>query len=343
MHYAISVFLVGFFLQAAAQNAAELSLQGQAKAQTKQLEEAERLWKEAISLSPRYFPALFNLGYLYFTQQKFTEAEPLLRSAARNNERDFNSRYLLGLTLARLDRREDALLAWREALRLEPNNLRLLQIMSVEYSKGRYFSEAAQLAKEALDLEGGDQNLYFLCIKAFQDAGDLESATAIALRAVLRFPESARANFEYGFQLQHEGKLPEALSYLTMAMKADPAYEEPFFFYGSLLLDQGQGEEAIPYLRTALRNRSDYVPAKIALARALISLQRWQEAISELNGILKKDPDQPQPHLLLSQVYFRLGDEAKAKAEQRASLQLRRQRPALLEGIQSRPFPELKR
>ena len=67
--------------------------------------------------------------------------------------------------------------------------------------------------------------------------------------------------------------------------------------------------------------------------------EKWREAIAELNETIALDPRHPQPHLLLSQIYFRLGDEAKAKTEKDTSLRLRRQNPSILEAVQPRPFP----
>ncbi len=191
----------------------------------------------------------------------------------------------------------------------------LLQVMSVKYSKGRYFRDAADLARRALNAKPDDANLHFLEIKAYQDAGDSAAAFEIARRAVERFPQSARANFEYGFHLQKQGNIAEALSYLKKSMDLDPAYEEPYFFYGDLLVSEGLSEEAIPYLRNAIRDRNDYVPARVTLSRALMNLEKWQEAIEELQQTIALDTKHPQPHLLLSQIYFRLGDEARARDE----------------------------
>jgi hypothetical protein len=61
------------------------------------------------------------------------------------------------------------------------------------------------------------------------------------------------------------------------------------------------------------------------------------EALEEAASV---QPDHPQPHLLLSQVYFRLRDEERARKEKDLSLHLRRQNPAFLEATQGRPFPE---
>ena len=173
--------LVALTLASAAQDPAALDSQARELAAKQQRAEAEELWNQAIRISPEYFPALFNLGYFYFQQQRFAEAEPLLRRATGAAPDDFNAHYLLGVTLLKLHRSDDALRQWRDALRIQPSNLRLMQVMSVEYSKGRYFGEAAALAKKALDLNSQDPNLYFLAIKAYQDAGDYAAAGEIVL------------------------------------------------------------------------------------------------------------------------------------------------------------------
>src|SRR3954447_6901750 len=188
-----------------AQDASALSEQAQQRLAEHRSVEAESLWTQAIRLSPDYFPALFNLGYFYLKENRVSEAEPLLRRAAGLAGDNFNAYYLLGVACRSLGRSEDALRAWQSALRIQPGNVRLMQVASVEFSKGRYFGQAARLAKAALDQKDDDPNLYFLAIKAYQDAGDYSAASNIAQRAVTKFPLSARANFEYAFHLQKDG------------------------------------------------------------------------------------------------------------------------------------------
>ena len=157
----------------------------------------------------------------------------------KSRREDFNSHYLRGACYQALERRDDALRAWRIALMLNPAHARLLQIMVVEYGKGRYFQEAAEVARRALELAPNDANAYYLAIKSLQDAGQYPEALEIAGRAVNRFPQSARAHFEHGFHLQKVGQADEALKELEKAMALDPSYEEPPFFYGDLHADAG--------------------------------------------------------------------------------------------------------
>jgi len=307
-------------------------------AKQQRYDEAAALWQRALKLQPDYFPALFNLGYMEVTRSRFQAAAPFLARAARVKPDDFNTRYLLGSVLANLGRSEDGLRQWRAALKIQPRNVRLMQVMAVEYSKGRYFAESAALARRALELNPDDPNAYFIAIKACQDAQD-GAAMEIGRRAAEKFPDSARANFEYAFHLQKIGRATEAIPHLKKAMAADPSYEEPFFFYGDLLLREERYQEASPYFRQALKNRPDYVVAAVALAKALMSLERYQEALKELEQALASQPKHPHPHLLLSQIYFRMGDEQRAREEKELSLRLRRADPTIMESPQGRPFP----
>jgi tetratricopeptide (TPR) repeat protein len=297
----------------------------------KRYDEAAALWQQALKTAPDHWPSLFNLAYMYFSLSDFARAEPLLARAANVRPADFNTHYLLGSTLVRLGKREQGLREWRTALELQPGNVRLMQIMAVEYGNGAYFKEACDIARRAL----GDLNAYLVAIKACEDARD-PAALELARDAATKFPDSARANFEYGFQLQRHGRTEDSLPYLRKAMAADPAYEEPFFFYGDLLLKEGKYADAIGYLQAALKNRPDYVAACVSLGKALLGLEKLADAASQLE---RCDPKHPQPHLLLSQVYFRLGDEARARREKEISLRLRRENPTAMEATQIRPFP----
>ncbi|NBO64917.1 MAG: tetratricopeptide repeat protein [Acidobacteria bacterium] len=335
-----TIFILFFLMiPASGQDAASLSDAAQEAARANRPAEAERLWKQAIDLAPNFFPALFNLGYFHFTRREFTQAIPFLVRAARVNDGDFNTHYLLGACHQSIERRDEALLSWRRALEINPKSSRLLQIMIVEYGRGRYFNEAAAASLLALELAPNELNSYLLAIKAHQDAGLYPAALEVARQAVSKYPQSARARFELGFHLQKIGQIEDALVELRAAGSLDPSYEEPHYFLGETLLQLGSYDDAIPALRRAISIRSDYTPARLALARSLIGLKLLSDAVSELLETARLDPTHPQPHLLLSQVYFRLGDQERARREREISLRLRRENPTVLEAVQGRQFP----
>jgi tetratricopeptide (TPR) repeat protein len=315
-----------------------LSGQALAAAQRGDTESASRLWAEAIGKDPKHFPSLFNLGVLLHRQGRQSEAAPLLDRAAAV-EPGYQVHLMRGQNFQQLSRPEDAIRAWKAALAFQPKNVKLMQVLSVEYSKGRYSHEAAAMAKAASQLAPAEQNLYFLAIKAYQDAGNQIAAAELAADAAGRFPQSARAQFEHGFYLQKRGSTGPAMQYLRRAMELDDRYEEPFFFYGDLLVKQSKWEEALEPLRKSIAIRPEYSPARVALARALTNLNQLPLALRELETAAALDPKNAQPWVMLSQLYFRMGDEEKARGAKETSLRLRRENPGVLEAAQARPFP----
>ena len=277
---------------------------------------------------------------MHFSAGQFEQAAPLLERATTANPNDFNAHYLRGVVAQKLERGDEALRAWRNALSLRPDHFQLMQIMAVEYGKGRYHREAADIAMRALRLQPEVEDLHYMAIHACREAGDLSGGLGLATQTAKRFPASARANFELAWHLQKDGRFEEALPLLRRAIKLDSSYEEPHFFYGDWLVKQARYEDALEPLHKAIALRADYMPARIALARAHIGLKDWKAALDALDAAVELEPRHPQPHLLLSQVHFRLRDRAKAREEKELSLQLRRQNPAFLEAVQSRPFPD---
>ena len=300
-------------------------------------EEAAAIWRELLQRNTKFFPAAFNLGFFHYSRQEHPQAEPFLTQAAALNPADFNSRFLLGQVKSALGHRDAALREWRTALAMQPAHARLIAIMAVEYSQGGYFGEAVSAAKRALALRPDDLDSYLLAIKSCQDAQDA-AGPVLAEKAARQFPASARANFEYAWFLQRGGRAADSVTFLQKAMALDPSYEEPFFFYGTVLLDEGKPAAAIEPLQTALARRPNYTAASISLGRALMELERFEEAIRVLNEAARLAPRQPQPPLLLSRLYYRQGDEAKARAAKELSLRLRRENASALEPAQSRPF-----
>jgi len=316
-----------------------LSDVGQQAAAAGETAAAEKLWERAIELDPGHFPARFNLGYFHFQQKRFDAAAEHLRAAAELRPDDFNAHYLLGTVELERGRREEALESWRRALEIQPQNSKLIQVMIVEYGRGRYYEAAAELASRAVELSPYDLDVHLMAITAQRQAGDRAEGLKLAEQAYKRWNGSARAAFEYGWHLQKAGRFAEARPLLEKAMALDSDYEEPFYFYGDWLVEQGRYEEALEPLRRAIEIRPDYMPARTRLGRALMGLERWDEALAELRTAVEQEPRHPQPHLLLSQIYFRQGDRAKAREEKKISLRLRRENPALLEAVQGRPFP----
>ena len=96
-------------LLASEEDPAVLTDAGRQLAAQRQPGDDRRLWEKAAKVSPGFFAALFNLGYLHFSADRHEQAAAFLTRAAKASPGDFNSRYLLGVVSLKLERREEAL------------------------------------------------------------------------------------------------------------------------------------------------------------------------------------------------------------------------------------------
>lgn len=334
--------LVGILIcgSANAQEAAALSDQALELAGQKRLTAAEALWKQALQLDGDYFPALFNLGYLNFQRGTLPPAIDFLGRASKQDPEDFNTYYLLGLAHSQNGQRDDALRAWRVALALRPDHVRLMKIMVVEYDRERYYGEAADLAERAILVAPDDSDLFMLALTAHRNDANAIRGRELAHIAYERFPNLARASFELAWHHLQSGEFERAAELIKESIALDPDYEEPHFYLGDWLVQTSRYAEATKSLREAIKIRPDYIPARVRLAQALLRLDRIDEAEQELQEAARQNPLHPQPHVLLSRVYFRKKDLKRASAEKRLSLKLRRENPTILEAAQTRRFPD---
>ena len=104
-------------------------------------------------------------------------------------------------------------------------------------------------------------------------------------------------------------------------------------------MKQSKWQAALAPLRKAIAIRPEYSPARVALARALSNLGQLPAAVKELEQAAELDSKNAQPWVMLSQLYFRMGDEDRARVAKETSLRLRRENPTVLEAAQARPFP----
>ena len=107
MHEATRIYLLASWLSAVRSGSAALAM-AQSKADEPQLqrgvqyleqqkyEQAVRELRQAVQVSPKSYPALYNLGLAYWNLRKLDAAFDAFQQASRLEPREPNSRYYLG-------------------------------------------------------------------------------------------------------------------------------------------------------------------------------------------------------------------------------------------------------
>ncbi|MDZ7639485.1 MAG: tetratricopeptide repeat protein [Bryobacterales bacterium] len=223
--------------------------------------------------------------------------------------------------------------AFRRAVEAEPKNARAWKALGVAFAAQGVHAEASEPFSKAcaLDRKEADACYYLarnhyllnrfaesLAIfdKLARDAkGDWRFANGrgLALLAMARYPEAEEAfqraiDTEGGRTSQRGGASPD---------------EDPSVNLGNLYSRSGQPEKARDVLRAFLRRKPAAARGWFELGKVELQLGLLDEARASLLSALQTRPQYREAHLLLSKVYGRLGDGA--KAEEQRNLGLARQ------------------
>jgi len=243
----------------------------------------------------------FDAGVQHFQRGEFAQARVLLERAAKARPRSFEVRFVLGAALVELKETAAAIDALRTAVALQPAHLDARKLLAAQLIAAKRFKEAAAL------LQPTDEESHLLLIEARQGAGDSKSAFALASAAAQKFPKSAQIAAWLGFQHQFAGRFDEAKAALNRALAIDPALPMALLLMGEVHLKEENFAEAVRWLRQAPPD----VESALLLSRALMELGQLEDALAALAGAFKDR----RVHLQRSKLYFRLGDERKAREE----------------------------
>jgi len=252
--------------------------------------EAERLCRSILLVSPRDFDALHLLGVLKMHHGDPAEAVRLIRAALEVDKRSAPAHLHQGLALAALNRHEEALDCFNKALAISPRNADAFT------NRGDALCDLGRPA-EALDSYNKAIASDSRSVAAFLNRGNwLRSlgrpgeALASYEKAATIDPKNPLALNNYGTALHDMNRIAEALSYYDRALALMPDYIEAHFNRGNALLALRRPADAVKSYARVLLLDSKHVAAYNNRGNAFSRLKRYEEALNSYNQALAIDP-----------------------------------------------------
>ena len=148
-------------------------------ARSGQAEEAERAYRRALKLSPRFVPAMVNLADLYRENGMDPAAKTLLQNAIELEPGLAAPRHALGLLLVRERKADQALAELQKAAELEPGNARYAYVYGVAlYGQGKQ-QEAVDVLEAALQRHPHDAEVVSALLAYYHELGEVEKLRAL--------------------------------------------------------------------------------------------------------------------------------------------------------------------
>ncbi|MSV27866.1 MAG: tetratricopeptide repeat protein [Bryobacterales bacterium] len=306
---------------------ASLAASGEKLLEAQRTREAREAFQGALQLEPANFAALSGMGFIDFSEGRFAPARIWLEKAVQSRHKSFQARFLLGATLVELNDSTGAIGQLSVAHRLNPEHADARKLLAAQYSNTRQYKQAIALLAPVVDRVPYDEETHLLLIGARQASGDSAGVFALATRAARRFPRSPQVAAWLGFQLQFSGRYQEAEKELRKAIEIDPLFGVSYQLLGEVCLKREDYADAVSWFRKAAGRMPQDMETLMGLGRALAAMGDTAAGLEALRSAARVAPENAQVHLQLSRLYFRIGDEEKARQEADLSVKLRSSAP----------------
>ncbi|GFR32178.1 protein O-mannosyl-transferase Tmtc3 [Trichonephila clavata] len=228
------------------------------------LEEADALYKQAISMRSDYIQAYINRGDILIRLNRTQEAQKVYERALQFDDGNPDIYYNLGVVYLEQRKMDQALFYFEKALKINPEH------------------EQALLNSAILIQESGSRNLR----KVAYDRLNI---------LLQRKRVNERVYFNLGMLAMDEKNITLAEKWFQKAVQIREDFRSALFNLALLLSEAGRPMEAIPFLHRLLRHHPDHVKGLILLGDIYINTIRDLDAAQECyENILRQEPQNVQ-------------------------------------------------
>jgi len=275
-------------------------------------------------------PALagWEEGVAAFKKGSYQQAITEFQTVVQQSPEGYQGHYMLGLSLQRADRREEALHHLRKAYDLNPNEVSVKISLAQVYTSLRRHEETVQLLK---GVDAGafpvkqQQVFYQMRAQAHKQLGNDDAAMNDYRKLAQLSPDSnPEAHYIYGALSLNEGRTDEAIKSLSQAVRIKPNDTDIRRTYAKALIRKGRetrdkAAKKQHYMRAA-KEAAAVAKAEptfnnlLLQASAEIGAALFDEAAKTAKAAIAKDQGNWTAHYYLGQAYSSLKQYDDAEA-----------------------------
>lgn len=246
-----------------------------------------------------------SLAFAYSARQKLQQSNEM--GSSRNSaqvERSLTPDDYInqGNQLVTQGRWDEAIKAYKEAIKRDPNSGVAYNQLGVALSNQGRWDEAIEAYRQATILRPQDVTTHKNLSGALESQGLLNQAIEAYRKIIELQPNSAVVCNNFGILLKKGGRLPEAIEAYNKAIALDSNYATAYDNLGTALSEQGRLPEAIEAHKKALSISSNNTWFINNLGTALIKVNRLDEALKLYQEAVTVHPKNAELHYKLSLV-----------------------------------------
>jgi tetratricopeptide (TPR) repeat protein len=300
---------------------------GLAAHSTGKMEEAEKHYKKAIEINPKFEDSHYNYAILLNELNRKTEAEEQYKKAIELNPKYAGAYNNYAFLLKELNRKTEAEEQYKKAIEINPkyaeaynNYANLLIELNRKTEAEEYYKKAIKINPK---YEGAHYNYANLLIELNRKT----EAEEYYKKAIKINPKFAEAHYNYAFLLIELNRKTEAEEYYKKAIEINSNYAEAHFNYGLLLEELNKKSEAEEHYKKVIEINPNHAAAHNNYANLLREKLQFYEAEKEVRIAVQIAQEDPYAKRILPYARGTLGDILadegyleEAKKEYQASL-----------------------
>lgn len=224
-------------------------------------EQLERLAQELMELSENNIEAWIAMSHYCSCTNQTTRAVYFAQKAHMMDVSNVPALMLKASLLSLLNKPQEAVIHFREAIRLSPNELKLYEGLVQCHLSSEKYKEAINVARNAHKTVGANARTLTLCAKAYACESQMQEKAKVMLKKAL-VHDSCYLPAVYLFSdiLMKQEDYEAASQLLTKQLEAEPT-SELYRLKGDCLKELGKTDEAMDMYSKSLRLDQDNVKA----------------------------------------------------------------------------------
>jgi tetratricopeptide (TPR) repeat protein len=293
-----------------------------------QKEDVVRYLDEIKKVEKADSPRVLRLeGQYLVTQQQYAEGLKKLLAAEKDDPRDPDVQYYIGLCYLRTGEAGKARVYMEKVSTRFPTNERVMRALAEIYYTLGNMDEAKGLAERLKAAGQGGLGLDIILYDSQTKTGDLEEGEAGWRGFTTKNPERPEGWIGLSDALWREGKRPEAIEALRKGYDLEGRSFRTTWTLANMYMLQKDFDKAVTVTRDSLGEKNDNLPLLGLLARLYELSDKPEEARKVYVRIGELDPKNPLPAISQGDRALEKRDLAAAEAAYREALRLRPDNP----------------
>jgi tetratricopeptide (TPR) repeat protein len=239
---------------------------------------------------PEDADAWHYLGRAYDELKRYDEAIAAYRQALRINSEDAVCWFALGSTYADINRYDKAIEAYRQAVRIDPRDAYKWYFLGNAYGKRDRYNDAIEAFRQALRVDPTDAFIWAKLGIACNNLKRYHEAIEACQQALHFVPEFATAWYNLGIAYSNLKRRDEAIKAFHAALRTDPKNATTWFALGSTYAELKRYDDAIEAYSMALRIDPKYAETWYMLGGVYLRSGNRTAALEAVRELRRLDP-----------------------------------------------------